>query len=157
MFWKLTNQEFAASLYERNRIAQKAIVTAGGVPGILAYLGKEPVCWIAVEPRTAYSQLARARVLKPIDDKPVWSITCFFTRREFRGKGITVALQRAAIQHVKKRGGRILEGYPMDPRTGRLPAVSVYMGLAEAFRKASFREVARGSASRPIFRYMIGE
>jgi len=155
MFWKLTNQEFAASVYERNRRAQKAIVTAGGVPGILAYLGEKPVGWIAVEQRSAYPRLARSRILKPIDDEPVWSITCFFTRREFCGQGITVLLLRAAIEHVKKRRGRILEGYPIDSKTDRLPAASAYVGVAQAFRKAGFREVARGSAARPIFRHVV--
>ncbi len=35
-------------------------------------------------------------------------------------------------------------------------AAFAYMGLASAFRKAGFKEVARNSETRPIFRYMIG-
>ena len=38
----------------------------------------------------------------------------------------------------------------------KLPAPFVYTGLASAFRKAGFKEVARRSEARPIFRFVIG-
>jgi GNAT superfamily N-acetyltransferase len=156
MFWKLPNQEFKALAYEGNKAAQKAIVEAGSTPGLLAYAGKQAVGWIAVEPRGEYPRLARSRVLKPVDDKAVWSITCFFTRKDYRGRGVTVGLLEAAIEHVQKHGGRILEGYPVEPKSGKLPAAFAYTGLATAFKKAGFKEVARRSVTRPIFRYLIG-
>ncbi len=156
MYWKLGRGEFDASLYERNRKAQKAIVHSGGTPGLVAYLGTEPVGWIAVEPRSAYPRLARSRVLKSVDEEPVWSITCFFVSRRYRRQGLTAALLHAAINHVKRRGGRVIEGYPIDAARERLSAVSAYTGLVSTFRKAGFREVARNSKRRPIYRFRIG-
>jgi GNAT superfamily N-acetyltransferase len=155
MFWKLANKEFRALAYEGNKAGQKAMVDAGIIPGVLAYSGNEAIGWIAVEPRDKYPRLARSRVLKPIDDQPVWSVTCFFTRREYRGVGVTVALLKAAIEHVKKQGGKIVEGYPIEPNEGKIPAVFAYTGLASAFRKAGFKEVRRNSARRPIFRIAV--
>lgn len=156
MFWKLPNKDFEALAYDGNRAAQKSIVASGIVPGLLAYADGEAVGWIAVEPRSEYPRLARSRVLKPVDDQPVWSITCFFTRRDFRSRGVTVALLKAAVEHVKKHGGKIVEGYPIQPKKGKMPAAFVYTGLASAFRKAGFKIVARNSETRPIFRYVIG-
>ena len=156
MFWKLPSKDFDTLLHEGNRKAQRAIVRSGATPGLLAYSGHEPVGWIAVGPRCSYPRLARSRVLKPVDDEPVWSITCFFVDRCYRRRGITVSLLRAAICYVKGEGGRILEGYPLDSSGGKLPAVSAYMGLVSAFRKAGFKEVARYSARRLIYRYRIG-
>ena len=156
MFWKLPNNEFESLAYDGTKAAQRSIVESGHTPGLLAYAGKEPVGWIAVEPRSEYPRLARSRVLKPVDEEPVWSITCFFTRRDYRGKGVTVALLRCCIGYVKKRGGRIVEGYPIEPRAGKLPAAFAYTGLASAFREAGFAEVARRSETRPIFRYVVG-
>jgi GNAT superfamily N-acetyltransferase len=156
MFWKLNNQDYGALAYDGNRAAQKAIVETGIVPGLLAYAGDEAVGWIAVEPRSEYPRLARSRILKPVDEEPVWSITCFFTHREFRGRGVTIALLEAAIDHVRKHNGRIVEGYPIEPKTAKLPAPFAYTGLASAFRQAGFREVARRSETRPIFRFVIG-
>ncbi len=156
MFWKLDRKEYDALAYDGNRAAQKAIVDSGTIPGLLAYAGTQAVGWIAVEPRTEYPRLARSRVLKPVDDQRVWSITCFFTHREFRGKGVTVALLTGAVEYVRKRRGRILEGYPIEPKASTLPAAFAYTGLASAFRQAGFQEVARRSETRPIFRFVIG-
>ncbi len=156
MFWKLPQKDFEALAYEGNKAAQKSIVASGRVPGLLAYAGREPVGWVAVEPRQRYPRLARSRVLAPVDEQPVWSITCFFTRRDHRGQGVTVQLLKACVEHVRKRGGKIVEGYPTEPRSSKLPAAFAYTGLASAFREAGFQEVARRSATRPIFRYVIG-
>ncbi len=156
MFWKLPNKDFQALIYDGNKAAQKAIVESGHVPGLLAYDGRETVGWIAVEPRAAYPRLARSRVLQPVDEQAVWSITCFFTRRDHRGQGVSVGLLEACVEYVRKRGGRIVEGYPTEPKSGKLPAAFVYTGLASAFREAGFTEVAWRSKTRPIFRYVIG-
>jgi GNAT superfamily N-acetyltransferase len=118
---------------------------------VLAYAGREPVGWCAVAPRSEYAGLARSRVLQPLDDKPVWSVTCFFVARGYRRRGVTVGLLGAAAQLAASRGGKWLEGYPVDPRRDS-PDPWVFTGLAEAFRRAKFKEVARRSPTRPIMR-----
>lgn len=157
MFWKLPNKEFQALAYEGTKAAQKAIVKSGQAPGLLAYAGGEAVGWIAVEPRSEYPRFERSRVLAPVDDQPVWSITCFFTAKEYRGKGVSIALLKGCADYVRKRGGRIVEGYPIEPKAGKMPPAFVYTGLASAFRMVGFTEVARRSETRPIFRLVIGE
>ena len=155
MFWKLRRSEFEQQKGEANRREQKAIVDSGKIPGILAYSNGEPVGWCAVEPRVNYSLLERSRILKPLDDQPVWSMTCFYVAKAYRHKGLTVELLHAAVEHVARQGGKIVEGYPTEPRAGSLPDAFVYTGLASAFREAGFVEVTRRSETRPIFRYYI--
>jgi len=155
MWWKLTRSEFEKKKGTGNKSAMKRIIHSGKVPGILAYAGGEPVGWCAVEPRESYPTLSRSRVLQPIDDKPVWSVVCFFILRPYRRKGVTVKLLEAAIDYVRKRGGKILEGYPVEPKKGTTADAFAYTGLAAAFRKAGFMEVLRRSPTRPIMRYHI--
>ena len=112
--------------------------------------------WIAVEPRSVYPKLAHSRILKPVDDADVWSVTCFFVVKQARRQGLTVKLLKAAVDYVKGRGGKIVEGYPVDAKKD-MPAPFVYTGTAAAFRKAGFIEVARRSETRPIMRYSIGD
>lgn len=152
MWWHLTRAEFNARKGAGNRRAMRARVMANHVPGILAYRGGAPVGWCAVEPRERYPGLARSRILMPVDEAPVWSVVCFFVAREARRSGLSVALLKAARRHVAARGGRILEGYPVEPRAGATADVFAWTGLASAFRKAGFREVARRSPTRPIMR-----
>jgi GNAT superfamily N-acetyltransferase len=106
-----------------------------------------------VAPRKAYPALERSRVLKPVDDQPVWSVTCFYIPRALRRSGLTTILLRAAVEYAGKRGARIVEGYPIDPQSGNMPDAFAWTGLVSAFRKAGFKEVARRSAGRPVMRY----
>jgi GNAT superfamily N-acetyltransferase len=156
MFWKLRGKAFEENTGEPARQMQKSIVDSGIVPGLLAYLDGEPIGWVAVEPRSAYPKLAHSRVLKPVDDADVWSVTCFFVARQTRRQGLTVDLLKAAIDYVRDQGGRIVEGYPVDVKED-MPAPFVYTGIAAAFQKAGFVEVARRSETRPIMRYSIGD
>ncbi|KAF0106461.1 MAG: putative acetyltransferase [Anaerolineaceae bacterium] len=155
MFWKLTRKEFEAGQGDANRLAQKAIVAAGGTPGLLAYVDGIPAGWIAAAPRSEYPGLARSRVLAPLDDLPVWSAPCFFVDKKYRRQGLTVALLKAAVEYVKSKGGKVVEGYPVEPKTGKAPPVFIYTGTASAFRQAGFVEAGRRSETRPIMRYII--
>jgi GNAT superfamily N-acetyltransferase len=133
----------------------KAIVDSGIIPGILAYSDLEPVGWCSVAPREDYPVLARSRILKPVDEQPVWSIVCFFVARQQRRKGLTVGLLKAAVEHARSRGAKIIEGYPVEPRDGKAPDVFVFTGLSAAFKQAGFIEVLRRSETRPIMRYYL--
>ncbi len=136
-----------------NRRRMKRLVEKGKrPPGLLAYLGKEPVGWISIEPREVFSKLARSRVMAPVDDQPVWSIVCFFVDRRYRRRGLSVALIEGAVDYARKKGARIIEGYPVEPKKKPVPPVFAYTGLAAAYRRARFQEVARRSETRPIMR-----
>ena len=156
MFWKLRGKAFEEAAGEDARQMQKTIVDSGEVPGLIAYAKGMPVGWIAVEPRSAYPKLAYSRALKPVDDQPVWSVTCFFVAKGYRRKGVTVELLKAAVEYVRKKGGRIVEGYPVDTQKD-MPAPFIYTGTAPAYQRAGFKEVARRSPTRPVFRYFIRE
>ena len=154
MNWKLRGKAYEEAKGYETRQMHKAIIDAGVVTGLLAYWHGEVAGWVAVEPRSAYEKLAHSRVLKPVDDQEVWSIACFFVAKEFRRKGIAVELIKAAVQHVRQMGGRIVEAYPVDAQKD-VPAPFAFTGTASAFRQADFKEVARHAPTRPIFRFEI--
>ena len=155
MWWRMTRSEFNKKKGLGNKKALKKIIDSGEIPGILAYADGVPISWCSVAPREKFSTLERSRILQRVDEKPVWSVVCFFIAKPFRRKGVTIALLRAAIEHAKKHGAKIVEGYPVDPKKGKTPDVFAYTGLASAFRQAGFVEVLRRSETRPIMRYFI--
>jgi len=136
----------------KNRKALRRIVRAGKRPGVLAYYGGEAIGWCAVAPRADYPRLARSRVLKPVDDRAVWSITCLFIQRSYRRKGVSSRLIRAAAEFAGKRGARIIEGYPIVSTMAKTPDPFIWTGVPSAFKRAGFKEVARRSKTRPIMR-----
>jgi GNAT superfamily N-acetyltransferase len=155
MWWRLTQREFEASKGAANRRAMKAIVDAGRVPGILAYADRQPIGWCSVAPREEFPRLERSRVLRRVDARPVWSVVCLLVAKEHRRSGVATRLLRAAVEHVRSRGGRIVEGYAVEPQGGRTPDLFAYHGPAAAYRAAGFKEVARRSPTRPIMRRVV--
>ncbi len=157
MYWRLPAKTFQAQSAgggAANRAALRAAVAAGEVPGLIAYAGDEAVGWVALAPRAAYPRLDRSRILAPVDAQPVWSVSCFFVRRDWRGRGVSLRLLRAAVDFAAARGAACVEAYPVD-RATRTGDAFVWTGLATTFRQAGFEEVARRSPTRPIMRCRV--
>jgi len=155
MSWRLHRSQYEEQKGARNKAAFRKIVADGPSPGVLAYSGAEPVGWCAVAPREVNARLENSRVLTRVDNQPVWSVTCFFVAKPFRRGGVSVQLLKAAVAHAAKCGARIVEGYPVEPKKNPMPDVFAWTGIASAFRKAGFKEVARRSPVRPIMRFTI--
>jgi len=155
MWFRGTRQVYKNNQGAGNKRRMKKIIESGQVPGILAYHDGEPVGWCAVGPRETYDALARSRLMAPVDDRPVWSVTCLFVRKDFRRSGVSKRLLDAAARYAATQGARIVEGYPVEAKTADQPDPFMYHGAASAFRAAGFREVARRSPSRPIMRRAV--
>jgi GNAT superfamily N-acetyltransferase len=165
MWWRRKRSEWSKDRGAGNRRALRKLVESGEPPGLLAYVGSEPAAWCALAPREDYPGIGRSRLFKSLVERagdrlaqrarPTWSVTCFYVARAHRRKGLTVRLLREAARHARSRGARLLEGYPVEPKKGLAPDAWVYTGLAAAFRKAGFREVARPSPTRPVMRRVL--
>ena len=157
MFHRLRRSVWQAQQGEANRQSMKSLVEMGNVPGLIAYDGDTPVGWVSVAPRDCFPALATSRILKPVDDLPVWSITCFFILKPYRNRGLSITLLNAASAYVAQQGGTVLEGYPVEPKKERYPSVYAWTGFARAFIKAGFSECARRSPTRPIMRKRLSK
>ena len=155
MSWRLTSSAFEKLKGDGNKKTMKSLVKQKEQVGIIGYLGKEPVGWCSFSPREKFVRLANSRVLAPIDDQAVWSITCFFIAKKYRRTGMSVELLKAVIKFCQKKKVKILEGYPTVPYNENIPAAFAWTGIPSAFEKAGFIEVARRSKSRPIMRYIF--
>lgn len=121
--------------------------------GLIAYDGSLAVGWCAMSPREEYLRIENSRILKRIDDIPVWSLPCFFIRKGYRRKGLSVQLLWAAIRYARENGIAALEGYPTVPYDAKMPDAFAWTGLLASFEKAGFEIVARNSKHKFIARY----
>lgn len=152
MWWRVTNQQFTDQPAEDRRTALEALVQDGAQPGLVAYVGDEPVGWVAVAPRGEYPRLDRSRKLKPVDDQPVWSIPCFYIDRRHRRRGVAARLLDAAVAHARAQGAQMVEAYPIDVENpGSKSSAELYTGTLPLFERAGFDEVVRREG-RPIVR-----
>ena len=153
MYWRIRRKDFTAQKGAENKAAMKAIVDSGEVPGILAYHEGMPIAWCSLAPREVFSVLANSRILKPVDDQPVWSVVCLFIQKPYRKTGVSTELLNAAGNYAAFWGAHILEGYPVEPDPIKgIPDAFAWTGIANSFLRAGFVEVARRSPTRPIMR-----
>jgi GNAT superfamily N-acetyltransferase len=152
MWGRLSCRGFARQKGEGNRQALWALVAGGEVPGLLAYMAGEPVGWCAVAPRQQFPRLERSRLLARVDDRPVWSVVCFFVARAYRRRGVMRALLDAAKEFARAHDAAPLEAYPVDAGRADCPPAFACTGLASAVRRVGFAAVARRSPTRPVMR-----
>ncbi len=134
-----------------NQQAMKALVNKGTVPGLIGYEDGVPVAWVSLGPREDYAKLQRSPVMKPVDDRPVWSIVCFFVVPGARGRGLSDRMLRAAVDYARSRGARLVEAYPVDKPVRSHPDF-MFFGAKSMYDHAGFREVARRRPNRPVVR-----
>jgi len=154
MAWRLPPAEFNRLKGEGTKKALRNLAEKGNPLGVLAYDGSKPIGWCAVAPREQFVRLKASKILAPVNDQPVWSITCLFLAKEYRKQGISAELTKATALYAKEQGAKIVEGYPNDIN-GKLPDAFVWTGLASSYKRAGFKEVARRSKTRPIMRKIL--
>jgi GNAT superfamily N-acetyltransferase len=155
-FWTQTTDE-----ERRRRFRDQANCgdpAAGSTTGLVAYLGSEPVGWVAVEPRTDYPRLLGLRTVwsgrqEDKADEGVWAVVCFVTRKGYRKRGITYPLAAATVGFARDNGARALEAYPMITQPGReITWGELHVGSRQVFADAGFTEVSRPSPRRVVMR-----
>jgi GNAT superfamily N-acetyltransferase len=149
MFYRKTGTDTGVGA--KNRRAMKALVDGGSVPGLIGYEDGVPVAWVSLGPREDYPKLRRSPVMKPVDERPVWSIVCFFVDRRVRGRGLAERMLRAAVDHARAHGARLVEAYPVDAGEQKSPD-EMFFGAKSMYDRAGFREVARRRPTRPVVR-----
>lgn len=148
------NRELAANGSAGNREVLRARVNSGTPVGLLAMDGDDARGWVAVAPRAGYPRLARSPVTKPLDPAEditgIWSVTCFFVHRTARRSGVARFLLDGAVEHARRAGASVVEGYPVNtelPRTAKIGSGELYHGTVGLFTGAGF-DIVRGAGER---------
>ena len=102
-----------------------------------------------------FPRLDKKRALQKIDDRAVWSVSCLFAARKYRGQAVSECLLKSAVDYAIQNGGKIIEGYPADPN-GTTIAAFVEAGFKTTYQKIGFYQaMAIKRGRRPIMRYLI--
>lgn len=152
MYFRIPSREFRENKPDGNKKLMRQLVNKGLPQGLIASLNEEPVGWIAMAPREDYMKLENSRVFKRIDDHPVWSITCFFVKKEFRHKGLSKQLIKGAVDFAKKKKIKTIEAYPAIPYAEKVPQPFLWVGVLSSFIKNGFKIVQQQSKSRAMVR-----
>src|SRR3546814_347238 len=144
MAWRRMEERSSADSAARKEALHGRVLKKVPV-GLLGYAEGEPVAWCSVAPRETFLRLSQDQ-----DDEEagVWSVVCFFVRRDLRKSGLSGRMLDEAIKLAKKRGAKVLEGYPVDPAS---PSYR-FMGFVELFAGRGFAPVGRAGLRRHVMR-----
>jgi GNAT superfamily N-acetyltransferase len=155
----------------RNRQEKRKLVEEGRSHGILVYEKGEPVGWCQYGPEEELPRIDSSRsyrkLVPKIDSKRLWRITCFVVDKRHRKRGIASAALKAALRAIKKKGGGLVEAYPIIPwddlcrarvaRCGHAPSFGNESthGTQSMFEKEGFKIVAAFGASNVLMRKTV--
>jgi hypothetical protein len=80
MYWRI-GSTYRDRSPDANKEAFRGVVYDGPPPALLAFDDDIAVGWCQLTPRDALPALDRTPRLRRVDDTPVWSISCFYTRK----------------------------------------------------------------------------
>ncbi len=142
--WCLSHRLHAAEIQSlgggsRER-AMRALCAREHPPGVVTYRDGVPVGWCSIGPRSEIPRLRDSRLIRPVDDVPVWSIICVVVRTGHRRTGVTSPMLEGALEYAAANGAPAVEAYPVDP-PGRMDLTMAFVGTKAMFERAGFRVV----------------
>jgi hypothetical protein len=81
---------------------------------------------------------------KSLASLPDWRITCFFTGKGLRGRGVANAALGGALAEIARLGGGTVEGYPEETDDRKVSGSFLHTGPMAAFENHGF------TRTRPI-------
>lgn len=141
MAWRMTKDELKRNTSANRKRFIKKRVTSQVPIGLLGYLDEQPIAWCSIAPRETYQRLGGDESLDH-----VWSIVCFFIKKEYRDQGLVDVLIQRAKKYAKKNGARYLEAYPVKPNS---PSYR-FMGFIPTFEKAGLSFVKMAGTRRHV-------
>jgi len=143
---RLSAREITALGGGSREAAFRALCTRENPPGVIGYDDGEPVGWCSIGPRSENTRLSQSRLIRPLDDVPVWSIICVVIRGGYRRRGYTTPLINGAVEYAATRGAPAVESYPVDPGSGRIDLTMAFVGTRAMFANAGFEVVGSTDA-----------
>ncbi len=128
----------------KNRQRKRELVEKSCAHGILVYAGKEPVGWTQFGPSSELPRIDNTKNYRRLEvdnrGEKLWRITCFVVDKSYRRRGVAGAGLRAALEAIRKKGGGLVEAYPVS-KTDQ-GSNYLYCGTVSMFEKAGFKTIA---------------
>ena len=130
----------------RNRRDKIALVESGRTHGMLVYAEGEPIGWCQYGRCEEFPRIDESRhyreLAPEVCTRRLWRITCFVVDKRYRRRGVASLALKAALEAIRKKGGGIVEAYPIVQwRPGTFGNQSTN-GTATMFKRVGFKTVA---------------
>lgn len=148
MIWRSCETSPGTTDKSARKAAMQQRIILNATVGLIGYLDGAAVAWCSVAPRMTFKETLGGLNDDSGEEEPVWSLTCFFVKRELRGRGISAQLTEAAEDHARAKGAKVIEAYPVDPTS---PSYR-FSGFVPMFEARGFQKAGTAGARRNVFR-----
>jgi GNAT superfamily N-acetyltransferase len=125
---------------EAKRKTKERLVREGRAHASLVFDGADCVGWCQFGSPEELPNIHNKRAYLATDPTlPDWRITCFFSGRGYRGKGVASVALKGAIEQIKKLGGGRIEGYPEDTEGRKTSPAFLFNVSLSTFERHGFK------------------
>ncbi len=146
-------------LSDRNRRDKQVLVKQDRSHAVLVYHDARPVGWCQYGVKEELPRIDAGRNYRklkvPFGEKKLWRITCFYVDKECRGKGVAKFALHSALESVKKKGGGIVEAYPVVSQKMATVPEWRWFGTPSMFTREHFKRVAPLGTSLLLMRKTV--
>ena len=123
----------------QNRIDKECRVKLGQAHAALVFDGADCVGWCQFGAPAELPRIKNNRAYMATDPVlPDWRITCFFTGRGYRSKGVASFALDGALAEIARLGGGTVEGYPDDTAGRAVSGSFLFNGSLSMFERQGF-------------------
>jgi len=124
---------------EQNRAEKEQRVREGRTHAALVLDGDQCLGWCQFGSPVELPEIkSRRRYEKELTALPDWRITCFFTGKGLRRRGVADAALGGALAEIAGHGGGTVEGYPEETDDRTLSGSFLHTGPMAAFDNHGF-------------------
>jgi len=96
--------------------------------------------WAQFGPKAELPRIHNQRAYAKSDPAPAdWRITCFFSGKGNRGKGVADAALKGAIEQIKALGGGTVEAFPENTEGRKASPTFLFNGTLATFERHGFK------------------
>lgn len=127
--------------YAERRARKQALVAAGKSHASLVFDGDRAVGWAQYGPPAELAHIKNRKAYEAgaAGEAPTdWRITCFFTDREYRRRGVGALALSGALDEIAAAGGGSVEAFPEEVEGRKTSAGFLWNGTLSMFTAAGF-------------------
>jgi GNAT superfamily N-acetyltransferase len=152
--WFQTMNDEKTRTYDGNRALKERLVREGRAHAALVFDGETAVGWAEYGSCGELPNIYhRKQYDEEADLRPDYRITCLFTDKRYRRRGVSKLALDGALDLIAQAGGGTVEGYPHDPEGKRVAVL--YNGTRSMFEEAGFELVRTKGQRNTVMRRTV--
>ena len=133
-----------ANSVEERRLMKERRVREGRTQAALVFDGAACIGWCQFGPTEELTNIKHKRAYREgLAALPDWRITCFFTDKSYRRKGVAAAALEGALREIARLGGGTVESYPEETEGRSVPGAFLYNAALSIFEQQGFERTRR--------------